>query len=154
VVADVAGRIIGQLSKGYRQRVGLADALVADPPLLILDEPTAGLDPNQIRQVRALIKELAKDKTVLLSTHILPEVEAICDRVLIIHRGKLVSEGQPGNLRGEIGPHYRVRVEVRGRASDRSKLVESVEQCLAGVEGAKVVSVDAKGELVHGVLET
>ncbi|MCA9606396.1 MAG: ATP-binding cassette domain-containing protein, partial [Myxococcales bacterium] len=75
-VADVEHRIIGQLSKGYRQRVGLADALVADPPLLILDEPTAGLDPNQIRQVRTLIGELAKNKTVLLSTHILPEVEA------------------------------------------------------------------------------
>jgi ABC-2 type transport system ATP-binding protein len=89
-VADVRNRIIGQLSKGYRQRVGLADALVADPPLLILDEPTAGLDPNQIRQVRDLVRDLSREKTVLLSTHILPEVEAICGRVIIIARGAQV----------------------------------------------------------------
>jgi len=81
------------LSKGYRQRVGLADALVADPPLLILDEPTAGLDPNQVREVRALIKELATDHTVLLSTHILSEVEATCQRALVIDRGRLVAQG-------------------------------------------------------------
>jgi ABC-2 type transport system ATP-binding protein len=98
-VADVKTRIIGQLSKGYRQRVGLADALVADPPLLILDEPTAGLDPNQIRQVRDLVRELSREKTVLLSTHILPEVEAICGRVIIIDRGRLVFSGRPEDLR-------------------------------------------------------
>jgi ABC-2 type transport system ATP-binding protein len=98
-VQEVAGRIIGQLSKGTRQRVGLADALVADPPLLVLDEPTAGLDPNQIRQVRDVIKGLAGHKTVLLSTHILPEVEASCGRVVIIHRGKLVREGAPDEIR-------------------------------------------------------
>lgn len=98
-VADVAQRIIGQLSKGYRSRVGLADALVADPPILILDEPTAGLDPNQIRQVRELIRGLAGHKTVLLSTHILPEVESTCGRVLIINRGRLVGEGSPDDLR-------------------------------------------------------
>jgi ABC-2 type transport system ATP-binding protein len=90
---DVAGATIGHLSKGYRQRVGLADALVADPPLLILDEPTAGLDPNQVREVRALIKELAADHTVLLSTHILSEVEATCQRALVIDRGHLVAQG-------------------------------------------------------------
>jgi ABC-2 type transport system ATP-binding protein len=89
-VADVRHRIIGQLSKGYRSRVGLADALVADPPVLILDEPTAGLDPNQIRQVRDLVRSLSGRKTVLLSTHILPEVESTCGRVLIIHRGRIV----------------------------------------------------------------
>jgi ABC-2 type transport system ATP-binding protein len=98
-VADVRTRIIGQLSKGYRQRVGLADALVADPPLLILDEPTAGLDPNQIRQVRDLVRALGSEKTVFLSTHILPEVEAICGRVLILDRGRLVSSGKPDELR-------------------------------------------------------
>jgi ABC-2 type transport system ATP-binding protein len=102
-VADVKTRIIGQLSKGYRQRVGLADALVADPPLLILDEPTAGLDPNQIRQVRDLVRALSREKTVLLSTHILPEVEAICARVVIIDRGRLVSIGRPEELRGGSG---------------------------------------------------
>jgi ABC-2 type transport system ATP-binding protein len=90
---DMSDTTIGHLSKGYRQRVGLADALVADPPLLILDEPTAGLDPNQVREVRALIKELATDHTVLLSTHILSEVEATCQRALVIDRGRLVAQG-------------------------------------------------------------
>ena len=90
---DVSETTIGHLSKGFRQRVGLADALVADPPLLILDEPTAGLDPNQVREVRALIKELAADHTVLLSTHILSEVEATCQRALVIDKGRLVAQG-------------------------------------------------------------
>jgi ABC-2 type transport system ATP-binding protein len=92
-VADVANVVIGNLSKGYRQRVGLADALVANPPLLVLDEPTAGLDPNQIREVRDVIKSLGEEHTVLLSTHILSEVEASCSRVVVIARGKLVASG-------------------------------------------------------------
>ncbi|QQR89273.1 MAG: ATP-binding cassette domain-containing protein [Myxococcales bacterium] len=98
-IEEVSRQIIGQLSRGYKQRVGLADALVADPPLLILDEPTAGLDPNQIRHVRALIRRLGGKKTILLSTHILPEVEAICERVFILRRGQLVAEGRPDVLR-------------------------------------------------------
>lgn len=97
-VADVSETTIGHLSKGYRQRVGLADALVADPPLLILDEPTAGLDPNQVREVRALIQELSADHTVLLSTHILSEVEATCQRALVIDRGRLVAQGTLAEL--------------------------------------------------------
>ncbi len=136
-VADVAERIIGQLSKGYRQRVGLADALVGDPPLLVLDEPTAGLDPNQIRQVRDLVRALAKDKTVLISTHILPEVEAICDRVLIINKGRLVSVGQPTTLRSGTTRQH-VFVEVRGTRG-------AVEECLRGVSSARVVSVGEAG---------
>lgn len=92
-VTDVANVVIGNLSKGYRQRVGLADALVARPPLLVLDEPTAGLDPNQIREVRDVIKNLGEEHTVLLSTHILSEVEASCSRVIVIARGKLVASG-------------------------------------------------------------
>lgn len=91
-VADVRSRIIGQLSKGYRQRVGLAEALIADPPLLILDEPTSGLDPNQVRQFRALIRGFAGDKTVFLSTHILSEVQTVCDRVVIIREGRKVAD--------------------------------------------------------------
>jgi ABC-2 type transport system ATP-binding protein len=98
-VAHMAGTVIGHLSKGYRQRVALADALVANPPLLILDEPTAGLDPNQIREVRALVKQLGSDRTVLLSTHILSEVEATCERALVIDRGRLVAEGTLSELR-------------------------------------------------------
>ena len=94
-VADARKRIIGQLSKGYRQRVGLADALLADPAILILDEPTSGLDPNQVRQFRELIRSFAGKKTVLLSTHILSEVEAVCDRVIIIREGEKVADLAP-----------------------------------------------------------
>ncbi len=95
-VSDARRRIIGQLSKGYRQRVGLAEALVADPPILVLDEPTSGLDPNQVRQFRELVRSFRKSKTVLLSTHILSEVEAACDRVIIIHAGQKVADLEPG----------------------------------------------------------
>ena len=109
-VDDVANVLIGNLSKGYRQRVGLADALVARPPLLVLDEPTAGLDPNQIREVRDVIKELGREHTVLLSTHILSEVEASCSRVVVIAKGKLVAEGTMEDL---------AKKRPRRRAPDR-----------------------------------
>ncbi len=97
-LADVSKRVIAHLSKGYQQRVGLADALVHEPDLIILDEPTAGLDPNQIRSVRQLIKDLAGKHTVLLSTHILPEVEMTCNRVLILHHGRMLADDTPRNL--------------------------------------------------------
>jgi ABC-2 type transport system ATP-binding protein len=132
-VADVRHRIIGQLSKGYRSRVGLADALVADPPLLILDEPTAGLDPNQIRQVRDLIRGLAGQKTVLLSTHILPEVESTCGRVLIIHRGRIVGEGEPGRLRIASEGGQLLTLEGRG---ERARF----EQVLSGTAGVRRIA--------------
>ena len=96
-VAEARTRIVGQLSKGYRQRVGLADALIADPPILILDEPTSGLDPNQVRQFRELIRGFGGKKTVLLSTHILSEVEAVCDRVIIIREGQKVADLAPSD---------------------------------------------------------
>jgi ABC-2 type transport system ATP-binding protein len=96
-VADARTRIVGQLSKGYRQRVGLAEALIADPPILILDEPTSGLDPNQVRQFRELVRSFSGKKTVLLSTHILSEVEAVCDRVIIIREGQKVADLAPGD---------------------------------------------------------
>ncbi|MGE0324229.1 MAG: ABC transporter ATP-binding protein [Polyangiaceae bacterium] len=99
VVTEMRDTLIQHLSKGYRQRVGLADALVSNPPLLILDEPTAGLDPNQIREVRRVIKGLGAEHTILLSTHILPEVESTCDRALVIDRGKLVAQGTIEELR-------------------------------------------------------
>src|SRR5207237_9586939 len=97
-VKEVEKKLIGTLSKGYRQRVGLADALLHEPDLLILDEPTAGLDPNQIRQVRDLIKNLGKSHTILLSTHILSEVEMTCSRVIIINKGKIEASDTPENL--------------------------------------------------------
>ncbi|MBX3125950.1 MAG: ABC transporter ATP-binding protein [Polyangiaceae bacterium] len=98
-IEEMADTLMLHLSKGYRQRVALADALVANPPLLILDEPTAGLDPNQIREVRRVIKSLGENHTILLSTHILPEVESTCDRAIVIDRGKLVAEGSIDELR-------------------------------------------------------
>src|SRR6188472_3590800 len=98
-LTDVRRQLIGTLSKGYRQRVGLADALLANPPVLILDEPTVGLDPTQIREVRKLIKELGGKHTIMLSTHILPEVEAVCDRAIVIAGGKIVAQGTPEELR-------------------------------------------------------
>lgn len=111
-VTEVANVVIGHLSKGYRQRVGLADALVADPPLLVLDEPTAGLDPNQIREVREVISDLRGSHTVLVSTHILSEVEASCTRAVVIAKGKLLAEGTLEALKDErVARGLVVRVE-------------------------------------------
>src|SRR5438552_5872797 len=102
-LTDVRRQLIGTLSKGYRQRVGLADALLSEPPVLILDEPTAGLDPTQIRSTRELIRELGREHTILLSTHILSEVEMTCDRVIIIHRGRVVASGALDELARQAG---------------------------------------------------
>lgn len=117
-LATVIDRPIGQLSKGFKQRVGLADALLHNPPVLILDEPTIGLDPTQIRETRSLIRELAKDHTVMLSSHILPEVEATCQRIIIIHQGRLVASGSPEELRERISGESRLIAEVRGPQQD------------------------------------
>ncbi len=125
-VRDVAETVIGHLSKGYRQRVGLADALVASPPILILDEPTAGLDPNQIRQVRALVKELAKEHAVLLSTHILSEVEASCTRVLLIARGRLVAQGPTQDIQRMRRPSA-VDLAIRGDAATAERALRAVQ---------------------------
>jgi ABC-2 type transport system ATP-binding protein len=119
-VADVRGRRIGELSKGYRQRVGLADALLGDPPVLVLDEPSAGLDPQQIRDLRELIKELGRERTVILSSHILPEVEASCDRVVILHEGRVAAECRPRDF--EAARYTRVRVD-RERVEQAETLV-------------------------------
>ncbi|MEI7730046.1 MAG: ATP-binding cassette domain-containing protein [Verrucomicrobiota bacterium] len=117
-LTDVTGRVIGQLSKGYQQRVGLADALVHDPELLILDEPTIGLDPNQIRAVRQLIKDLAKQHTVLLSSHILPEVEMTCGRVMILGNGKILAADTPANLHKLFREGTQVVAEIAAPAAD------------------------------------
>jgi len=105
---------INELSKGYRQRVGLAQAMIHDPEVLILDEPTTGLDPNQIVEIRKLIKELGKEKTVILSSHILSEVEATCDRILIINRGKIVADGTSETLRKQMQGHELLKVKIDG----------------------------------------
>jgi ABC-2 type transport system ATP-binding protein len=111
-LTEVSKRIIGQLSKGYKQRVGLADALVHEPELIILDEPTIGLDPNQIRSVRQLIKSLAKSHTVLISTHILPEAEMTCDRVVIMFQGRILAADTPENLQRLMAGSSQVLAEI------------------------------------------
>jgi ABC-2 type transport system ATP-binding protein len=113
-LTDVHRQLIGTLSKGYRQRVGLADALLGDPPVLILDEPTSGLDPTQIRETRKLIRELGKQHTILLSTHILPEVEMTCDRVIIIHRGVVAASATLAELAQPAGAPRVLVAEVEG----------------------------------------
>src|SRR5262252_606285 len=117
-ITDVKDRIIAKLSKGYKQRVGIAQALLNDPPVMILDEPTIGLDPKQIHQVRELVKDLAGQHTVVLSTHILPEVEQTCHRVIIIDRGKIVAVGTPATLRSQLQGAERVSLEVQGPVSE------------------------------------
>jgi len=109
---------IGELSKGYRQRVGLAQAMIHDPEILILDEPTTGLDPNQIVEIRALIRQLGKEKTVILSTHILPEVEATCDRILIINQGKIVANGTSDTLRKQASGNKLLKLRISGGSSN------------------------------------
>jgi len=133
---DVERKLVGNLSKGYRQRVGLADAMVHEPDLLILDEPTIGLDPNQIRQVRELIKNLGRHHTILISTHILPEVELTCSRVLIINRGRIEASDAPENLRARLRATGDVRLEVRVPDPDHAK---AALLSVAGVRGAEVV---------------
>jgi ABC-2 type transport system ATP-binding protein len=120
-VADAERKLIGSLSKGYRQRVGLADALVSDPPVLILDEPTIGLDPNQVRLVRDLIRDLGEKHTVLLSTHILPEVEMVCGRVIIIQNGKLVFQDTLAAIGRESSGGAKVVVEARVEPAEAEK---------------------------------
>lgn len=117
-IADVIDRPIGQLSKGYRQRVGLSDALLHNPKVLILDEPTVGLDPAQIRETRSLIRDLAREHTVMLSSHILPEVEATCKRIIIISKGRIVASGTPDELRQRIGADARLVAEIRAPERD------------------------------------
>ena len=125
---DVGRRIIGQLSKGFKQRVGLAESLVHDPELLILDEPTIGLDPNQIRQVRSLIRELGKRHTILLSTHILSEVEMTCQRVLIINQGRIVASDTPENLRGLMQGGVKVIVEMQAPREEADRKLQDLPQ--------------------------
>lgn len=143
-IDHVYNRLIKNLSKGYKQRVGFAQALVGNPPVLILDEPTVGLDPSQIIEIRSLIKSLGKHHTVILSSHILSEVEAVCDRIIIINSGKIVANGSPAELSGAFSDDHRITVRVAGP----EKEVKGVLTTIAHVE--KVV---ASGEKEPGVYE-
>jgi ABC-2 type transport system ATP-binding protein len=135
-ITDVKDRIIAKLSKGYKQRVGIAQALLNDPPVLILDEPTIGLDPKQIHEVRELIKDLAGQHTVVLSTHILPEVEQTCHRVIIIDRGKIVAVDTPQNLRSQVQGAERITIEVQGPAGE----ITSKLRAMSGVMDVRKTS--------------
>ena len=139
---------IGELSKGYRQRVGLAQAMVHDPQVLILDEPTSGLDPNQIVEIRSLIKDLGTAKTVIFSTHILSEVEAVCDRILIINRGKIVADGSPSALRSQSQGEQVLIVRIEDAARDE---VMGALGALSGVASVAPISGSLDGYEIHGV---
>lgn len=125
---------IGELSKGYRQRVGLAQAMIHDPAILILDEPTTGLDPNQIVEIRKLIRDLGEEKTVILSTHILPEVEATCDRILIINQGKIVADGTASTLRQQASGTEVIKVRIEEATAADVMPALSALSCVSKVE--------------------
>ncbi|HRR25730.1 MAG TPA: ATP-binding cassette domain-containing protein, partial [Acidobacteriota bacterium] len=148
---DIGSRLVKHLSKGYRQRVGLAQALIHDPDVLILDEPTIGLDPKQIIEVRELIKSLGGDHTIILSTHILPEVSMTCQRVVIINAGRIVAIDTPENLIYQLTGGQRIEVEIGGSAAE---LIEVIER-LPGVrkvvdqgaqDGRRLLVVEAEGK--------
>ena len=134
-LGPVQRRVIGQLSRGYRQRVGLAQALIHDPPVLILDEPTVGLDPKQIIAIRTLIKSLAESHTIIMSTHVLPEATAICDRVVIIHQGRIVAEDSPEQLSTRLRQVKKISLTVKQPAPDwheRLKMIPGVLNVFPG----------------------
>lgn len=139
---QVMGRIIRSLSKGFRQRVGLAQALIGDPPILILDEPTIGLDPRQIREIRRLIKGFAQNRTVILSTHILPEVSQVCSRVIIINKGSIIAEDTPDNLIGRHTGSSRCTVSARAPEVEMQELLTAVP----GVLSVQIAGTSPGGE--------
>jgi ABC-2 type transport system ATP-binding protein len=163
-VSDVRKTLIGRLSKGYRQRVGLAQAILHDPEVLILDEPTAGLDPKQIIETRDLIKGLGGEHTIILSTHILPEVSMTCGRVVIINKGKVVAEDTPENLTHRLRGAGTLRLEVRGDTAPVAEALRAVPGVTAvrahgGDGGTSVIDVEAaagsdvRAELARAVVQ-
>jgi ABC-2 type transport system ATP-binding protein len=149
---QVMGKLIRSLSKGYKQRVGLAQALMGNPPILILDEPTIGLDPKQIREIRHLIKSFSHNRTVILSTHILPEVSQVCDRVVIINKGSIVAEDTPANLMRTHGKYSRAQVIVRAGESEAISLLSQVPgvrsvSASASLNGESSLLVEAAPEM-------
>jgi len=140
-LTSVAGRLIEHLSKGFQQRVGIAQALVHDPPVLVLDEPTSGLDPAQVAEIRSLLAELRGRHTVVLSTHILSEVAATCDRVVIISRGRLVAAGTEADLRAALGATHRVELLL-------SRADETTKAALGAIPGVEEVKGDDQGRFV------
>ena len=130
MINDVQNRVIRNLSKGYRQRVGLAQALVGNPNTLILDEPTVGLDPKQIIEIRSLIKKLGRNHTVILSSHILSEVQTVCDRIVVIDKGKLVADDTAENLSKSLAGEHKLTIRVEGAKKDVKSVLEQIPDML------------------------
>lgn len=143
-ITDVKDRLIKNLSKGYKQRVGIAQALIGNPEILILDEPTVGLDPKQIIEIRNVIKELGKQRTVILSSHILPEVSAICERVIIINKGKIMAIDTPENLSKALSKDSKLMIRAEGSSA-------AIERALSKVEG--VMYIEALGQKEPGTYD-
>lgn len=144
-ITNVRGRLIRNLSKGYRQRVGLAQALINNPPVLILDEPTVGLDPNQIIEIRTLIKKLGKNHTVILSSHILPEIQAVCDRIIIINKGVVAADGTADEIATKITNEHKMTIRIEGSthtAEDKKAIVAELKK----LDGIKYVRADMERE--------
>jgi len=144
-ITDVRGRIIKNLSKGYRQRVGVAQALIGNPPVLILDEPTVGLDPKQIIEIRTLIKKLGKNHTVILSSHILPEIQAVCDRIIIINKGVVAADGTADSIAKSLTNEHKMTVRIEGKtktSADKNEIVEAIKT----IDGIKYVRADMERE--------
>ena len=143
-IDNVYNRLVGNLSKGYKQRVGIAQALLGNPPVLILDEPTVGLDPKQIIEIRNLIKSLGKNHTIILSSHILPEVQAVCERVIVINNGRLVADGATDSLAHDLSAEHRLIARIEGPEND-------IVQAIRGLE--HIEEVYSLGEKEKGVYE-
>ncbi len=147
-ISEVMHKSVSELSKGYKQRVGLAHAMISDPEILVLDEPTSGLDPNQIIEIRDIIKSIGKEKTVILSTHILSEAEATCDRIVIINKGKIVADGASDELRKKAGDKYSIHL------SFMNVDYPSVERALRGIPSVESVGLRSPSDKTTDVLVT
>lgn len=143
-IDNVYNRLVGNLSKGYKQRVGIAQALIGNPPVLILDEPTVGLDPKQIIEIRTLIKNLGRNHTVILSSHILPEVQAVCERIIVINNGKLVADGATDTLAHDLSQDHRLIMRAEGPEREILHAIEAMEH---------VADVYSLGEKEHGAYD-
>jgi len=144
-ISDVADRLIRNLSKGYRQRVGIAQAMIGNPSVLILDEPTVGLDPKQIIEIRNLIKTLSKDHTVILSSHILPEVQAVCDRVVIINKGRIAAIDTPDSLSHKMSDTSRLSITIEGSYKDAASRIHA----LPGVTSVSPINETPKVQMIE-----
>ena len=149
-ITDVANRLIGNLSKGYRQRVGIAQALIGNPEVLIFDEPTVGLDPMQIIEIRNLIRSLGKNHTVILSTHILPEVQAVCDRIVVINKGRIVANATSGELEKLIGGNDKFKLRVSGNAQEILAVLRAVEGI---IKAEKLVEQTSEADVSSFMIE-